>query len=95
MKKLINKLLFKWYSKEIVYFIAAFYDNLDKERVVDSGMLNTHCSALGWSGDKMRRVHYLCEYFGLVEQCKHPLFNKRLAYRLRKDFIESNNNSII
>lgn len=85
MKKLINKILFWYYRNGITQMAGAFYDSEMQPKVVDAQTLNRLTKQWGWAGNKVRQVHYLCIHFGIIEQCNHPLFKKRIAYRLVKE----------
>lgn len=82
LTRLRNKFLFWYYRKEIVQLIAAFYDKNEKPRIIEAIELNKIVKDWGWSNDKAQRVHFLCTYFGFIQQCNHPLFKKRIAYKL-------------
>lgn len=82
MEKIINRLLFWWYGAAIAEFIGYFFDRDGNPRIMASDHLDADLRADKWKAGKVRRVLHLCLYFGLVEQCKHPLFTKRIAFRL-------------
>lgn len=86
MNKLINKFLFWWHREAITEFIDFFFLSDMQTRVMPADKLNIELLEKKWSADKTRRVIYLVMYFGIVEECNHPHFKKRLCYRLTKKF---------